>query len=141
MFHLRAGQSVAAPRSGSLTRAWRGASPPSQGGGGRAPRSPPSSRRPCTSPASQTPNGTWLQVLSGGFLSSLWEEESLLLLHRHDVPDGGGFGHLTLELRHLLGQLRLEGLREAGEQSGAQLLLPLLFVLHLQGATGSAVSD
>lgn len=56
MFHLRAGQSMAAPRSGSPTCAWRGASLPFQGVGGRAPRSPPSSRPPCTSPASQKPN-------------------------------------------------------------------------------------
>lgn len=139
MFHLRAGQSMATPRSGSPTCAWRGASPPFQGGGGRAPRSAPSSRPPCTSPASQKAN-----VVTGSqrrlpFLPL--GGESLLLLHRHDVSDNRRFGHLTLELRHLLGQLRLEGLREAGEQSGPQLLLPVLFVLHLQGATGSAVSD
>lgn len=41
--------------------------------------------------------------------------------------------HLTLQLRHVFGQLSLEGLRKAGEQSGRQLLLPVLFVLHLQG--------
>lgn len=41
--------------------------------------------------------------------------------------------HLTLQLRHVFGQLSQEGLRKAGEQSGRQLLLPVLFVLHLQG--------
>lgn len=40
---------------------------------------------------------------------------------------------LTLELRHLLGQLSLERLRKAGEQSRRQILLHVLFVLHLQG--------
>ena len=39
--------------------------------------------------------------------------------------------HLTLELRHLLGQLGLEGLRKAGEQTGS--LLQVLSVPHLQG--------
>lgn len=137
MFHLRAGRSPAAPRSGSPTCAWRGASPPFQGGGGRAPRLPPSSRPPCTSPASQQPNvvtGSQLPLLAVG-------GESLLLLHWHSISDGRRFGHLTLELRHLFGQVCLEGLREAGEQSGPQLLLPLLLVLHLQGATESAVGD
>lgn len=47
-------------------------------------------------------------------------------------------GHLTLERRHLLGQLGLEGLRQTGEQTGGQLLLHLLFVLHLQGAAEEA---
>lgn len=40
--------------------------------------------------------------------------------------------HLTLQLRHVSGPLSLQGLRKAGEQSGRQLLLPVLFVLHLQ---------
>lgn len=39
--------------------------------------------------------------------------------------------HLALQLRHLLGQLSLEGLRKAGEQTGG--LLHVLFVPHLQG--------
>lgn len=41
--------------------------------------------------------------------------------------------HLALQLRHLLGQLGLEGLREAAEQTGRQLPLHVLLVLHLQG--------
>lgn len=47
-------------------------------------------------------------------------------------------GHLTLERRHLLGPLSLQGSRQAGEQTGRQLLLHLLFVLHLQGAAEEA---
>lgn len=41
--------------------------------------------------------------------------------------------HLALQLCHLLGQLSLEGLRKAGEQTGRLLLLNVLFVFHLQG--------
>lgn len=47
--------------------------------------------------------------------------------------------HLALELRHLLGQLGLEGLRQTGEQAGRQLLLHLLSVLHLQVGGGAQV--
>lgn len=54
----------------------------------------------------------------------------LLAAGGHEVAAGC---HLALELRHLLGQLGLEGLREAAEQTGRQLLLHVLLVLHLQG--------
>lgn len=54
-------------------------------------------------------------------------------LHEDRRSDAAAGCHLALELRHLLGQLGLEGLREAAEQTGRQLLLHVLLVLHLQG--------
>ncbi|TNN70000.1 hypothetical protein EYF80_019873 [Liparis tanakae] len=53
----------------------------------------------------------------------------LLLIGTVDVRSLGA-GHLTLELRDLLGELRLEGLRRAGEPAAGRL--HGVSVLHLE---------